>query len=114
MAQLLKAGVSVITSVNLQHIEEKREKVEAITGKHVTDTVPLSFLQTADKIVVVDAPPENCMGAAVEGNANSPSISCLSYVRSHSGWLPMWSINNSNDIRHNTVLSSSGGRRNAS
>ena len=33
--QLLKAGISVITSVNLQHIEEKRERVEAITGKHV-------------------------------------------------------------------------------
>ena len=58
--QLLKAGISVITSVNLQHIEEKRERVEAITGKHVSETVPLSFLQTADEIVVVDAPPSVC------------------------------------------------------
>lgn len=56
VAQLLKNGISVITSVNLQHIEEKRERVEAITGKHVTETVPLSFLQMADEIVVVDAP----------------------------------------------------------
>ncbi len=59
--QLLKAGISVITSVNLQHIEEKRERVEAITAKHVTETVPLSFLQTADEIVVVDAPAQACM-----------------------------------------------------
>ncbi len=59
VAQLLAAGISVITSVNLQHIEEKREEVEAITGKHVTQTVPLSFLQTADEIVVVDAPAES-------------------------------------------------------
>jgi two-component system sensor histidine kinase KdpD len=58
--QLLKAGISVITSVNLQHIEEKRERVEAITGKHVSETVPLSFLQMADEIVVVDAPPSVC------------------------------------------------------
>jgi two-component system, OmpR family, sensor histidine kinase KdpD len=58
--QLLKAGISVITSVNLQHIEEKRERVEAITGKHVSETVPLSFLQTADEIVVVDAPASVC------------------------------------------------------
>jgi two-component system, OmpR family, sensor histidine kinase KdpD len=57
--QLLAAGISVITSVNLQYIEEKREQVEAITGKHVTQTVPLKFLQTADEIVVVDAPAES-------------------------------------------------------
>ena len=59
--QLLDAGISVITSVNLQHIEENREQVEAITGKHVNQTVPLSFLQTADEIVVVDAPAESCL-----------------------------------------------------
>jgi two-component system sensor histidine kinase KdpD len=59
--ELLEAGISVISSVNLQHIEEKRPEVEAITGKHVDQTVPLSFLQTADEIVVVDAPAESCM-----------------------------------------------------
>lgn len=68
VAQLLDAGISVITSVNLQHIEEKSEEVEAITHKHVTQTVPLSFLQTADEIVVVDAPPESCMSVSGDGN----------------------------------------------
>lgn len=61
VAELLDAGISVITSVNLQHIEEERERVEAITGKRVTQTVPLSFLQQADEIVIVDAPAENCV-----------------------------------------------------
>jgi two-component system sensor histidine kinase KdpD len=65
--QLLKAGISVITSVNLQHIEEKRERVEAITGKHVTETVPLSFLQKADEIVVVDAPASSCRDSGDAG-----------------------------------------------
>jgi two-component system sensor histidine kinase KdpD len=64
VAQLLKAGISVITSVNLQHIEEKRERVQAITGKSVSETVPLSFLQTADEIVVVDVPAQACLGGA--------------------------------------------------
>ncbi len=62
VAQLLHEGISVITSVNLQHISEKTAEVEAITGKHVNQTVPLGFLQTADEIVIVDAPPENCTG----------------------------------------------------
>jgi two-component system sensor histidine kinase KdpD len=86
VAQLLKAGISVITSVNLQHIEEKREKIEAITGKHVTDTVPLSFLQTADEIVVVDAPPENCMGAATDGKRKLTQHQ-LSELREIALWL---------------------------
>jgi len=63
VAQLLEAGISVITSVNLQHIEEERAKVQRITGKRVDQVVPLSFLQTADEIVVVDAPPEACLSA---------------------------------------------------
>lgn len=62
VAELLEAGISVITSVNLQHISEKTAQVESITGKHVNQTVPLGFLKTADEIVIVDAPPGNCTG----------------------------------------------------
>ena len=65
--QLLKAGISVITSVNIQYIDELRERVEKITGKKVVPTVPRSFLNTADEIVVVDAPPEMCLHRAGEG-----------------------------------------------
>jgi two-component system sensor histidine kinase KdpD len=58
---LLSAGISVIATVNLQHIEERREQVEKIWGKHVTETVPESFLRNADEIEVVDAPPDFCL-----------------------------------------------------
>jgi two-component system sensor histidine kinase KdpD len=66
--QLLDAGISVITSVNLQHIEEMRPRVEAVTGKHIAQTVPLSFIQTADEIVVVDVPPESCKAVSDDGS----------------------------------------------
>ena len=56
--QLVRAGIKVIGSINIQYIEELREKVEAITGKHVTETVPTSFIRSADEIEIVDAPPE--------------------------------------------------------
>lgn len=65
--ELLRAGIVVITSVNLQHIEEEREKVERITGKHVTATVPRRFLSNADEIVVVDVPPELLLARTGEG-----------------------------------------------
>jgi two-component system sensor histidine kinase KdpD len=59
--ELLDAGISVITSINIQYIDDLRERVQRITGKHVTQTVPRSFLNSADEIVVVDAPPEMCI-----------------------------------------------------
>lgn len=65
--QLLRAGINIIASMNLQFIAEQQQRVEAITGKHVNHTVPLDFLRKADEIVIVDAPieqldlaPEQC------------------------------------------------------
>ncbi|MDX2267535.1 MAG: hypothetical protein NW208_05480 [Bryobacter sp.] len=54
--ELLASGISVITTINLQYIAEEQERVEAIRGKRVNDSVPESFLLRADDIEVVDAP----------------------------------------------------------
>ncbi|HXP88543.1 MAG TPA: universal stress protein [Bryobacteraceae bacterium] len=54
---LLSAGIHVIASINIQYISELTDQVSAITGKHVNQTVPLSFIQGADEIEIVDAPP---------------------------------------------------------
>ncbi len=54
---ILEAGIHVIGSINVQYIAELRERVEAITQKPVSETVPLSFIQSADEIELVDAPP---------------------------------------------------------
>ena len=52
---ILDQGISVITAVNLQHIEEQQDAVERITGKRAAQTVPERFLRSADEIVLVDA-----------------------------------------------------------
>jgi two-component system sensor histidine kinase KdpD len=64
--ELLSEGISVVATVNLQYIEEQRERVEEITGKHVEHTIPQSFLSNADEIEVVDAPPEMCRQRAAD------------------------------------------------
>ncbi len=56
--ELLTAGITVVGSVNLQYIEDQRDAVEKLTGKRVTQTIPREFLNTADEIVIVDAPSE--------------------------------------------------------
>ena len=56
--ELLANGINVVASVNLQHIDDQREAVEKLTGRPVREIVPREFLNTADEIVVVDAPTE--------------------------------------------------------
>ncbi len=59
--ELLSAGISVITSINLQYVKEKQPEVELIRGKKFNESVPEAFIHTADEIEVVDAPPEYCL-----------------------------------------------------
>ena len=59
--QLLGAGINVVTSINLQYIEELRAGVERITGKRVSETVPRSFILSADEIELVDVPAEQLL-----------------------------------------------------
>jgi len=55
--ELLRNGIKVVTAVNLQHITEQQDAIEKITGKRAAQTVPESFIHTADEIEVVDLPP---------------------------------------------------------
>jgi two-component system sensor histidine kinase KdpD len=56
--ELLDAGISVVTSITLEYIAEQQEFVRSVLGKTQTQTVPQSFIDRADEVVVVDAPPE--------------------------------------------------------
>lgn len=94
--ELLAAGINVIGSVNLQHIEDQREAVERITSKPVTQTIPRAFLNTADEIVIVDAPSGAVSGPldvlremALLLSADVIDSGLQSYMRSHgieAGW----------------------------
>jgi len=51
---LLSAGISVITAVNIQHLESLNDVVTRTTGVRVRETVPDYFLHRADEVVNVD------------------------------------------------------------
>jgi two-component system sensor histidine kinase KdpD len=59
--EILEHGISVLTSINLEYIHEQQEFVRTVTGATSTDTVPQSFVVSADDVVVVDAPPETVL-----------------------------------------------------
>jgi two-component system sensor histidine kinase KdpD len=70
---LMDAGIKVIASINIQYVSELSEQVEAITGKHVTQTVPVSFIKSADEIEIVDAPAAEPLERSPEDRANALS-----------------------------------------
>ncbi|HXD31980.1 MAG TPA: sensor histidine kinase KdpD [Pyrinomonadaceae bacterium] len=51
---LLAAGISVITAVNIQHLESLNDVVNRTTGVRVRETIPDHFLRRADEVVNVD------------------------------------------------------------
>ncbi|PYS79605.1 MAG: histidine kinase [Acidobacteria bacterium] len=51
---LLSAGISVITAVNIQHLESLNDAVARTTGVRVRETIPDYFLRRADEVVNVD------------------------------------------------------------
>jgi len=56
--ELLDAGISVLTSVNLAYIAEQQPFVRSVIGTAPAETVPEAFIRRADEVVVVDAPPD--------------------------------------------------------
>ena len=65
---LLDAGISVVSTVNVQHIESLADVVEKITGAAQRETVPDSVLPGADQIEVVDLAPQALRDRLAEGN----------------------------------------------
>jgi len=59
---LLEAGISVITSINLEYIREQKDFVLSVVGKAKAESVPQAFIDLADEIVVVDTPPGSGVG----------------------------------------------------
>ncbi|MGH7765874.1 MAG: ATP-binding protein [Candidatus Binatia bacterium] len=65
--ELLDAGISVYTTLNVQHIESRVDVVRQITGVTVRETVPDSILDRAAEIQLVDLTPEQLRQRLEEG-----------------------------------------------
>ncbi|MEN0085251.1 MAG: ATP-binding protein [Leifsonia sp.] len=64
---LLDAGIDVISTVNIQHIESLNDVVEQITGVPQRETIPDAVLRRADRIELVDLAPQALRDRLAEG-----------------------------------------------
>ncbi|WP_380178644.1 two-component system sensor histidine kinase KdpD [Kalamiella sp. sgz302252] len=59
--ELLAAGIDVLATVNVQHLESLNDIVNGVTGVQVRETLPDPFFDAADEIILVDLPPDDLL-----------------------------------------------------
>jgi two-component system, OmpR family, sensor histidine kinase KdpD len=70
--ELLKAGITVYTTVNVQHLESLNDVVTQITGVRVRETVPDSMIERADDVELIDLPPDDLLQRLKDGKVYVP------------------------------------------
>jgi two-component system sensor histidine kinase KdpD len=70
--ELLDAGIEVISTVNVQHLESMNDVIEAITGIEQQETIPDAVVRSADQIELVDMSPEALQRRMAHGNIYPP------------------------------------------
>ena len=70
--ELLDAGITVITTVNVQHLESLNDVVYEITGVRQRETVPDAVVRQAQQIELVDMTPEALRRRLAHGNVYAP------------------------------------------
>ena len=81
---LLDAGIDVITTVNIQHLESVNDVVEKITGIRQQETIPDAIVRRAEQIEIVDVTPEALRRRMAHGNiytADKIDASLSNYFR---------------------------------
>jgi len=70
--EILNAGISVISAVNIQHIESINAEVAKITGIEVQERIPDSVLRLADEVVNIDLTIDELIQRLHEGKIYAP------------------------------------------
>ena len=70
--ELLDAGIDVLTTVNVQHLESLNDVVGGITSIRVWETVTDRVFDQADEVVLVDLPPDELLQRLREGKVYLP------------------------------------------
>ncbi|ACL17760.1 DUF4118 domain-containing protein [Methanosphaerula palustris] len=79
--ELLRAGISVCTTVNIQHIESEHDAVARITGIQVHETVPDTFLELAGDLRLIDLPPDQLVERLHAGKVYIQDMAALAVAR---------------------------------
>jgi two-component system sensor histidine kinase KdpD len=69
---VLGAGIDVLSTLNVQHLESLNDRVAELTGVRVRETLPDAVLAKADEVVLIDLPPQALIQRLQEGKVYAP------------------------------------------
>lgn len=75
--ELLRAGIDVWTTMNVQHLESLNDIVSRITGILVRETVPDRIFDEAEEVIVIDLPPDELIQRLKQGKMYLPEQTLL-------------------------------------
>ncbi len=70
--EILKYGIDVYTTLNIQHIESLKDVVEQMTHITVRESVPDSFFKSANEVQLIDLPPDDLLQRLADGKVYVP------------------------------------------
>src|SRR5262249_26336198 len=64
---LLEAGIDVLPTMNIQHLESLHDRIQEISGIQVRETIPDWIVRDADEVVLIDLPPGALLNRLARG-----------------------------------------------
>jgi two-component system, OmpR family, sensor histidine kinase KdpD len=74
---LLEAGIDVLTTMNIQHLESLNDRVREIAGIEVRETIPDWIVRDADEVVLIDLPPQALLNRLARGVVYAPDKAAI-------------------------------------
>ena len=70
--EILQAGIDVLTTMNIQHLESLNDQVQRISGIQVRETIPDWVVQQAEQVIMVDLTPRALLNRLLRGVVYAP------------------------------------------
>jgi two-component system sensor histidine kinase KdpD len=71
--EIRDAGINVVSTLNVQHLESLNDTVEALTGVKVRETIPDRVVDEADELILIDLSPEGARARMEHGHIYPPA-----------------------------------------
>src|SRR2546430_9929646 len=90
--ELRDAGITVISTLNIQHIESLNDTVQQLTGVPVRETIPDRVVNQADEIELIDMSPRALIRRMKHGNIYPPEQARVTVVDSGTASMALGSL----------------------
>ena len=115
IADVLKAGIDVYSTVNVQHLESLNDQIAELTGTRVRETVPDDVIGSADDVVLIDITPESLIerllaGKVYPGERIQAALNNFFKIENLSALREVSLRQVAEEIEHKRLPAASGGR----